>query len=76
IRSGYSKDRLFQAIIEHPEDHCAFPLRDSLLWYQPCADCEVLCVLQITVHCRVLPEIILSEAHTAIGHLGTCRMSD
>ncbi|KZT63164.1 hypothetical protein DAEQUDRAFT_185380 [Daedalea quercina L-15889] len=49
IRTGYSKDRLFQAILEHPEDHRAFSLRDGLLWYRPRADCEVLCVPRIMV---------------------------
>ncbi|KAH9924924.1 uncharacterized protein B0H18DRAFT_859962, partial [Fomitopsis serialis] len=75
VRSGYANDRLFKAIMDHPEDHRMFLVHDELLWYKPHPETEVLCI-PFKVRRRLLPEIILDEAHTALGHLGTRRTSD
>lgn len=75
IRTGYAKDRLTKTILEHPEDHRAFTVRDGLIWYKPNPGSEVLCIPKIPVRRRLLTEIILDEAHTALGHLGTRRTS-
>ncbi|KZT03803.1 uncharacterized protein LAESUDRAFT_659088, partial [Laetiporus sulphureus 93-53] len=76
VKSGYSCDPVFSKVLDHPEDHKLFTLRDGLLWHKCNEQTEVLCVPCIKVDGRALTEIIINEDHTALRHLGMRRTLD
>ena len=78
VREGYQHDKVLAKVVEQPGEHPSFRLRNGLLWYAPPSspDLNVLCIPRTRVRNRSLTEIVLDEAHRAIGHLGAQRTSD
>ena len=77
VKAGYATDRTLSKVLAHPAEHHAFQMKDGLLWYSPAGRSDaVLCIPRATSHGRRLTEIVLDEAHTALGHLGARRTSD
>ncbi|EPT01765.1 hypothetical protein FOMPIDRAFT_1119460, partial [Fomitopsis schrenkii] len=79
VKDGYPLDRTLKKVLDHPDEHRAFRLADGIIWYiRPGKSLQedVLCVPRSTARGRRLTEIVLDEAHKAIGHLGARRTSD
>ena len=74
-RNNYVHDKVLRKVAEHPEEHRAFQVADGLIWYvrSDRQGTDVLCIPRTRVQGRALTEIILDEAHQAIGHLGARR---
>lgn len=69
-KRGYPLDTTFSKVIDAPMEHKHFTLKDELLWTTNRNRQEVLCVPRTKVDRRQLIEIVINEAHLAIGHLG------
>ncbi|KZS89829.1 hypothetical protein SISNIDRAFT_384167, partial [Sistotremastrum niveocremeum HHB9708] len=69
-RDNQRNDALYRKVIASPDDHKGFILRDDLLWRQE-NDHDVICVPKdARIGQRRAIEIIISDAHKVLGHLG------
>lgn len=70
VRKGYANDRLCSKVLAAPEQFANYTLENELLFVHV-RGTKVLVVPDVLVDGRRLPEIVLSQAHDALGHLGT-----
>jgi hypothetical protein len=72
IKDCCLRDKLFELILEKPEDYNAFSVREEIIWMvNPHRD-EVVCV-----PCnRELITQLIDQVHTALGHYGDQRMAE
>ncbi|KAJ3561001.1 hypothetical protein NP233_g10470 [Leucocoprinus birnbaumii] len=75
IHNQYHKDPLFRTIISSPKEHRNFRLDDGLLLIN-IQGLEQLCILNITINKHSIYEILISEAHSLLAHLGVKRTCD
>ena len=76
MRKGYKRDSLFDKILKAPGHHKGFEIVDNLLYTHNQAGDRVLCIPSAVYHKRRLTEIILSQAHQILGHLGPQKTSE
>jgi hypothetical protein len=70
IRNNYPEDPFFKCVLAAPNQFQNFKLQEKLL-YLTDHGCEVLCIpKKITFKGRTLRELIISEAHSLLAHLG------
>lgn len=73
IRLNYTKDTLFKKILSEPKNYRNYTLRDGLLYLKD-NERELLCIPEsVTVDGRSLREIIISEGHSLLAHLGSAK---
>jgi hypothetical protein len=76
IRSGYEKDKLLCKIVHKPEEFKMFELREGFLYSRNRWEEEVLCIPRTLHGKRSIPEILIDEAHSVLGHFGSRRTTD
>jgi hypothetical protein len=70
IRHSYEKDTILKRIIEKPKDFRNFIVENRLIYLKE-SDHKLLCIPEkVTVKGRTLREIIISEGHSLLAHLG------
>jgi hypothetical protein len=69
VKGKYGSDELSKVIIDKPKEHKNFMWKDDLL-YIKLENREALCIPGISVDNRRLRELLISEAHTLLAHLG------
>ncbi|KAK0188322.1 hypothetical protein F5146DRAFT_1202418 [Armillaria mellea] len=70
---NYTKDTLFNKILSEPKNYRNYSLRDGLLYLKD-NERELLCIPEsVMVDGRGLREIIISEGHSLLAHLGTAK---
>ncbi|KIY60905.1 hypothetical protein CYLTODRAFT_314320, partial [Cylindrobasidium torrendii FP15055 ss-10] len=73
IRLNYKNDSVFSRVMEAPKSFRNFVARDGLLYLKE-ADRELLCIPdRVVIDGRYLREIIISEAHSILAHLGAAK---
>ena len=70
IKGRYMEDNVFRSVIEKPKDFRNFEVKDGLI-YIKMAGQALLCIPKILVKGRSVRELIISEAHSILAHLGT-----
>jgi transposase InsO family protein len=71
IKGRYKEDRFFVNIVDKPRDFRNFEVTDDGLIYLKLNEgLKVLCIPKIKVGTRSVREIVISEAHTLLAHLG------
>ncbi|KAF9474798.1 hypothetical protein BDN70DRAFT_776526, partial [Pholiota conissans] len=71
IKGRYSEDVLFSPIVSKPKEHKAFRYDDEArLLYMAEKGKQLLCIPNVKVEGRAVREIVISEAHTLLAHLG------
>ncbi|KAF7761655.1 hypothetical protein Agabi119p4_9647 [Agaricus bisporus var. burnettii] len=75
VQGQYSTDIMFRPIIQSPADFRDFVYENGLLTRR-IGDAHVLCVPNITVNDKSIREIIISEAHSLLAHLGARKTLD
>lgn len=70
VQDKYIDDPAFECIIKNPNDYKNFELTKDNLLYLRINGNRVLCIPSIIVSGRSLREIVISEAHTTLAHLG------
>ncbi|KAF8799998.1 hypothetical protein BYT27DRAFT_7034268, partial [Phlegmacium glaucopus] len=72
LRGRYQEDNLFKSVIEKPKDFRNFEVRNDLV-YLKVPGKELLCIPKILVKGKSVREIIISEAHSILAHLGASK---
>ncbi|RDB29688.1 Retrovirus-related Pol polyprotein from transposon opus [Hypsizygus marmoreus] len=72
LRGSYAKDQFYKLILDRPRDYRNFQVFDGLIFVK-LKDRNLLCVPKITVRGRSVREIIISEAHSLLAHLGSSK---
>jgi hypothetical protein len=75
IANNYSEDSFFKHILETPKAFRNFEIEDGLIYLKD-SDHRVLCVPKITYRGRNIREIVISEAHSILAHLGVRKTLD
>ncbi|VDB95766.1 unnamed protein product [Peniophora sp. CBMAI 1063] len=76
VKDGYTEDTLFQKIVDEPERHKAFSKTDGFLYTRNRAGDDVLCIPRAVKNGRRMTEVILTTAHTILGHMGAQRTGE
>ena len=75
LRGKYIGDPVFRVILEKPDEFRNFEIKDQLI-YLKSNDHRVLCIPRILIQGRNAREIIISEAHSTLAHLGAYKTLD
>jgi hypothetical protein len=76
VQNGYKQDSLFSKVLKNTEHHKNFEIVDNLIYtHNLTRDC-VLCIPAIVHDKRQLTEIILTQSHQMLGHLGPQKTSE
>ena len=75
IRGKYEFDPAFQPIIAKPKDFRNFEVNDQLI-YLKTSEKKVLCIPKVVIQGRSAREIVVSEAHSMLAHLGASKTLD
>ncbi|PBK84502.1 hypothetical protein ARMGADRAFT_943328 [Armillaria gallica] len=77
IQHRYSDDPLFKRVVENPDHFANFEWnQDTGLLYLKKDNDRLLCIPRVLVNGRSAQEIIISEAHSILAHLGASKMLD
>ena len=71
----YQGDPIFRAILEKPSDFRNFEVKNNLIYLKE-QDRRVLCIPKALVQGRNVREIVISEAHSMLAHLGSSKTLD
>ena len=72
IKGHYSEDKFFKIIVEKPQDFRNFQIKEDLI-YVNFEGKELLCIPNINTKEKSVYELIISEAHSILAHLGTIK---
>ena len=75
LRDRYREDPFFRTILDKPKEFRNFELEDQLIYLRE-NDRRVLCIPKVMVQSRSAREIIISEAHSMLVHLGAAKTVD
>ena len=71
----YDKDLFFQAILQKPKKFRNFEIKEELIYLKETKR-HVLCIPKIDIQGQSMREIVISEAHSMLAHLGTSKTLD
>ena len=72
LKERYPEDPFFRVVMEKPRDFRNFESREGLIYLKE-NDRRVLCIPKVTVQGRSAREIVISEAHSMLAHLGASK---
>jgi hypothetical protein len=72
LRGKYSVDPAFQLILARPGDFRNFEVDNNLVYLKQ-AGKRVLCIPKVLIQGRSAREIVISEAHSMLAHLGASK---
>ena len=75
LRGKYVDDPMFRAILDKPDEFRNFEIKNELI-YLKSNDRRVLCIPRILIQGRSAREIIISDAHSTLAHLGANKTLD
>ena len=70
LTGRYADDVFFGPIVQQPGRYAQFDRRDGLFFLGD-SNHQILCIPDITIGSRKLREIIISQAHSILAHLGS-----
>lgn len=75
IKGRYPEDPFFRVVLEKPREFRNFESKDGSVYLKE-NDRRVLCIPRVLVQGRSAREIIISEAHSMLAHLGANKTLD
>ena len=69
LKGHYHEDPMYKSIMDKPKEFRNFEVKDDLIYLKENGR-KLLCIPKILVKNRNLREIIISEAHSILAHLG------
>ena len=75
LRGKYKLDPTFQPIITKPKDFRNFEVDDQLIYLKK-QERRVLCIPKVVINGNSAREIVISEAHSMLAHLGASKTLD
>lgn len=76
IRWGYKQDKVFSKVMEKPEDHPDFEVKDVIIWMKNRGGEQVVCVPSMPSKGTTLHGHIIDQAHSIIRHFGPVKTSE
>lgn len=76
VRAGYGQDTTFSKIILAPTEHKNYRVVDGLLYTQNRLGQSVLCVPRTKTGRRSLVDVVITQAHSLLGHFGFRKTGD
>ena len=77
IKMNYGKDSTFSKVLQNPEAHPRFGVRDGLVWTKNQLRRDVICISHHGfLRGRILVKIIIDQAHKIIGHFSQFKTSN
>jgi hypothetical protein len=71
VKEGYKNDSTLSKVLEQPEAHPRFGVKDQLIWTKNNVQRDVLCIpFSAMRKGKRLVEIIIDHAHNLVGHFG------
>ena len=75
LRGRYAEDPFFKVVLGQPKDFRNFECKEGLVYLKE-NDRRVLCIPKLLVKERSTREIVISEAHSILAHLGASKTLD
>jgi hypothetical protein len=75
LKGKYSEDPFYDTILKDPKHFRNFIVEDGLIYLQR-LDQTLLCIPKIDYNGRNIREIVISEAHSILAHLGSRKTAD
>ena len=75
LQGRYHQDPVFQAILQRPSDFWNFKVMDQLIYLRE-SEQKVLCIPKVLIQGWSTQEIVISEAHSLLTHLGAAKTLD
>ena len=76
IMKFYQQDKIYSKILETPNAHAKFGVKEGLIFTKNNLSRDVICVSPKAIHKgKQLIEIIINHAHNIIGHFGQFKTS-
>ena len=75
LQGKYTEDPFFQAILEKPKEFRNFESKEQLIYLKE-HDRYLLCIPKVSIQGRSAREIVISEAHSMLAHLGSNKTLD
>ena len=75
LRGKFELDPTFKPILARPRDFRNFEIEDQLIYLKKQGK-RVLCIPKVTIQGRSAHEIVISEAHSLLAHLGASKTLD
>jgi len=75
ISNRYSEDPFFEIILTKPSDFRNFEVKSGLIYLHE-RENSILCIPKVMVEGRSVREIVISEAHSLLAHLGASKTLD
>ena len=75
LRGKYGGDTMFRTILEKPNEYRNFEVKDQLIYLKD-SDKMVLCIPKVLIQGRSSRELVISEAHSMLAHLGASKTLD
>ena len=69
LKGHYQEDPIFQSVLDKPKEFRNFKVKDGLV-YLKLNGTNLLCIPKMTINGRSVHEIVISEAHSLLAHLG------
>ena len=76
IRGGYEKVKMFSKVIETPDNHPDFKVKDGMIWMKNKGGDMVICVPSAPSKDSTLHGCIINQAHSIVGHFGPAKTSE
>ena len=75
LQGRFKEDQFFQKILNKPKEFRNFEVKEQLIYLKR-DDRQVLCVPKVLINGRSAREIVISEAHSMLAHLGSNKTLD
>ena len=75
LRNRAVEDSFFKTVVEKPREYRNFEVKEGLLYLKEHGH-PVLCIPKVMIQRRSAREIVISEAHSLLAHLGTSKTLD
>ena len=75
LRGQYILDPMFKSLLEQPKDFSNFEVNEQLIYLKD-LEKRVLCIPKVVIRGRSVREIVISEAHSILVHLGASKTID
>jgi hypothetical protein len=75
LTGKYINDPFYEKIINKPNEFRNFEVENSLVYLKE-KDSKVLCIPKVVIRGRSAREIVISEAHSMLAHLGASKTLD
>jgi len=70
IKGRYLNDLVFSKVVEKPKEHKNFSVEEDLVYIKE-AGKTLLCIPEVKIDGRSVCEMVISEGHSVLAHLGT-----